>query len=123
MKFKVGDKVKVVKIVNTHYVGIIVGAEYEIRSVDENDKVHTYRLNNGAWVCDEEIELVEKKDNKYIKVKRTTIDKYNKKIDELELKLRAKQSDFDRQKGELEVYKNFTNMILEAFLNNEEEEK
>ena len=63
MKFKVGDKVRVIKSTQRHSPELIIGNTYKIKYIDEADEERPYRLDNKGnnWVCDNEIELINTK--------------------------------------------------------------
>ena len=101
-KFKIGDKVRIVKEVNEHCSTFCIGDVHEITDIDEHSKDFTYNLQDFCWVCDEEIELV--KNKKYTEAKNTTLVKYNKKIDSLEEELNDKNSKIDFLNGQIYAY-------------------
>lgn len=57
MKFKVGDKVRLVRGIAGHSNGVKVGEVYEIIKIDGS--FIPYKVENGEWFSEEELVLVE----------------------------------------------------------------
>jgi len=65
MKFKVGDKVKIVKYINSEGIEIknhsSIGRITEIEQTSQYNQSFPYQLKTGTCVCDQEIELTTEK--------------------------------------------------------------
>lgn len=57
MKFKVGDKVRIIETLEGHYINLI-GKEFLVGELDETEFPYLW-AERGIWWCDEELELVE----------------------------------------------------------------
>lgn len=134
MKFKVGDKVRVVKGGYPCGISAATVDEYIDKGILTISKVVddcSCMLEDDNYYWDESmLELVEeaKTTVKYVTVKSSTIQKYIKKIGDLETKVKSKQSRIDYLEGQLDVFKESTKWLLEAILSadvedEEEEEK
>lgn len=126
MKFNVGDKVRVIKGINSFGISAATVDEYIDKGVLTVSKVDNCccMLEGSSYYWHESmLELVEEAKVKYITVKHSTIQKYIKKIEDLEAKLKSKQSKIDYLEGQLDVFKESTNLLLGAILGADEDEE
>ena len=126
MKFKVGDKVRVVKGGYSCGIPAATVDEYIDKGILTISKVDDFSCilegSNYHW-HESMLELVEEAKVKYVTVKASTIQKYIKKIGDLETKVKSKQSRIDFLEGQLDVFKESTKWLLEAILSADEEEE
>ena len=58
MKFKIGDTVRCIKLVQPHLSLAKVGNVYKIVRVDRGDKYYSYKTEEGLWFNESELELI-----------------------------------------------------------------
>lgn len=119
MKYKVGDKVKIKEnIIDNHGINLkhieYLKGKFKFLTIEKCEK----DIDNNEWYEleeDEELkyswreDMLEKANKEYLKEADYGIDVVNEqnKIEELETKLKYKQSEIDFLKGQISVYEKF----------------